>query len=436
MIRLIQNTGARDSLERAGTYEGVKMDNAKINKYASLIKISALVVFGIAILFAIVKKPEISPVLGEYYRQVDFTVYGGPAAESAWALSKVSTGFVASADTASFGQGLSDFYLMKFDENLSLKWTRTFGTKSKESLISTVETKDGEYLMAGGTDTGYYGESDGFVVMADSDGMEKWRSYFGGPNHDYLYSVCQAGKGAYIAAGYSSSFNVERNSDGYIVKFDDKGEMIWEKTYGKEGWDIFYKITPLKNGDFAAAGYTTSAGKGRSSMYIVRIDAQGNTKWSHAIGDVRDDRAISIIQSLDGGLLIAANSSSYVARGFGWDIVLIKTDENLNPQWSKVFPACEVEPGSNILENSDGTIMIAGVKKCYGPCDHNAYVIKTDSAGEMIWQRIYAGPGTDKANAIAKTGRGYAVFGTTMSKGANGDVFMVEIDENGEIINN
>ena len=411
------------------------MDNAKIKKYTAVIKTAALVIFGAAIFFTLYKKPEISPQLGEFYREVDFTVYGGTAAESAWGLRRIQGGYLAAADTSSFGAGQSDFYLMKFDEDLGLGWTRTFGTEGKESLICAIPDGSGGYLMAGGTDKGYYGESEGFVVRADEEGIETWRKYYGGPNHDYLYSVCAAGRDAFIAVGYSSSFNLERNSDAYAVKFDRSGKMLWEKTYGKEGWDILYSITPLKDGTFAAAGYTTSAGKGRSSMYFIKIDSNGSTKWAHTIGDVRDDRAVSIVQSKDGGLIITANSSSYVARGFGWDIVLIKTDGDLNPVWSKVFPACEVEPGSSVIENPDGSIVIAGVKKCYGVCDQNAYVIKTDSSGEMLWQRIYAGPATDKANGIAKTPSGYAVFGTTMSKGAYGDVFMLEIDENGEILN-
>ncbi len=409
------------------------MDYEKIRKHSALVKTAALVIFAAAIFFTIYKKPEISQELAEYYRETDFTVYGGAGVETAWGLAKYPGGYIGAADTASFGAGRSDFYLMLFDNELNLVKTRTFGTPANESMIAAVPDGKGGYIMAGGTDRGKYGESDGYVVRADSDGMQAWDAYFGGGNHDYLYSVCEAGKGAFVAAGYSSSFNLEKNSDGYLVKFDLDGNIIWERTYGRDGWDIFYKVIPLKNGDFLAAGYTTSAGKGRSSMYIVRTDPVGKPRWAHTIGDVRDDRAVSLLESQDGGLLVLSNSTSYIARGFGWDIVLIKTDENLNPLWSKVFPACEAEPGASLIENPDGSIVFAGVKKCYGVCIQNGYVVKTDRDGEMIWQRIFAGPANDRVNGIAKTNTGYALFGTTMSKGANGDIFMLAIDENGEM---
>lgn len=410
------------------------MDYEKIKKHSAIIKTLALAVFAVVIVVTVYKKPEISPELAEYYRETDFTAYGGAGVETAWGFSKYHGGYIGAAATASFGAGMSDFYLMLFDKELNLARTRTFGTPENESMFAAIPDGKGGYIMAGGTDRGKLGESDGYIVRADSDGMQVWDGHFGGGNHDYLYSVSAAGQGAFVAAGYSSSFNTEKNSDGYLVKFDLDGNIVWDRTYGKEGWDIFYKVIQLKNGDFVAAGYTTSAGKGRSSMYFVRTDPKGKPRWAHTIGDVRDDRAISLLESRDGGLIILSNSTSYIARGFGWDMVLIKTDANLNPLWSKVFPACEAEPGASLIENPDGSIVFAGAKKCYGICIPNAYVVKTDNTGEMIWQRIFAAPQNDRINGIAKTDRGYALFGTTLSKGANGDIFLLHIDENGEKI--
>ncbi|HPD18444.1 MAG TPA: hypothetical protein PLF61_02140, partial [Candidatus Goldiibacteriota bacterium] len=101
----------------------------------------------------------------------------------------------------------------------------------------------------------------------------------------------------------------------------------------------------------------------------------------------------------------------------------------------KSFPASELEVGNSIIQEQDNGFVVAGIKKCYGICDSNAYVIRTDADGNTKWIRIFAGKRDDVVNSICKVKDGYVIAGTTGSDGnGNGDVLLMKVGFDGEQI--
>ena len=411
------------------------MKEHEIKKNSRFIKLMAFVVFAFIAYFAINTKPKLPEELSRHMRQFPFKTYGGYNADTGWSVIEAGrSGFVIAGETASYGAGSTDAYLIKTDKNGDVEWTRTFGGDKNDAFISVI--KDGKNLIAaGGTASESAGETDMYVVKTDENGDVIWEKKFGGRNYDYGYSVIKTSDNNILCAGYTSSFNKMNNSDAYLVKISPEGGLVWENTYSTPGWDVFYSVVETPDSGFAAVGYTTDTDNKKMDLFFVRTDSKGRTLWKKKYGGNRDDEGVTVINTKDKGFLIAGKSSSYTARGFGWDIILIKTDAKGTQKWMKVFPAADVDAGTHVVETRDGYI-VAGTKKCYGICDANIYLFSVDKKGSLIDYRIFAGKSEEKLNGMALcSDGGVALTGYTLSYGyGRGDIFLTKISNKFEKI--
>jgi len=99
---------------------------------------------------------------------------------------------------------------------------------------------------------------------------------YGGEDRDFAYSIQQTKDGGYIVAGGTYSFGAE-NEDVYILKLKEDGSLEWQKTFGGRNYDEARSILQTTDGGYIAAGYTDSFGVGTRDVYVIKIDANGNS---------------------------------------------------------------------------------------------------------------------------------------------------------------
>jgi hypothetical protein len=94
------------------------------------------------------------------------------------------------------------------------------------------------------------------------------------------------------------------------------------------------------------------------------------------------------------------------------------------------------DAGSSVQQTSDGGYIIAGWTTSFGAGSYDAYVVKTDSAGDTLWTRTYGGPSDDFASCVQQTSDGgYIIAGTTYSFGAgSSDVYLAKTNHSGDTI--
>jgi len=152
-----------------------------------------------------------------------------------------------------------------------------------------------------------------------------WQKTYGGSGWDVANSIQQTSDGGYIVAGGTTSFGAGRRNV-YIIKLDEDGNKIWEKIYGGSGWDVANSIQQTSDGGYIVAGGTTSFGAGEKNVYIIKLDAYGNKIWEKTFGG--SGEAYSIQQTKDGGYIVAGWTESFGAGGS--DVYIIKLDEDGN----------------------------------------------------------------------------------------------------------
>jgi uncharacterized delta-60 repeat protein len=350
---------------------------------------------------------------------------GGSGDDFAHSITQSSDGgYVVAGYTSSFGAGSYDFYVVKLDSSGNVVWTKTIGGSGDDQAWSIIRSSDGNYVVAGWTNS-FGSNYDFYVVKLDSSGNIIWTKTIGGSGDDQAWSIIQSSDGGYVVAGRTSSFGAG-GWDFYVVKLDSSGNVQWTKTIGGPGsQDEAWSIIQSSDGGYVVAGWSDSFGAGLRDFYVVKLDANGNVVWSKTIGGIYGDGAHSIIQSSDGGYIVAGSTQTFGAGG--WDIYLVKLDSSGNVQWTKTIggPAF-LDDALSIIQSSDGGYVVAGGIQSFGAGGPDMYVVKLDSVGNVQWTKTIGGSGWDGAFSIIQSSDGgYVVAGYTRSFGAVGEDFYV-----------
>ncbi|MCW3985980.1 MAG: hypothetical protein NWE91_06195 [Candidatus Bathyarchaeota archaeon] len=358
--------------------------------------------------------------------------YGGTGLENARCMIQTSDGgYALAGDTASFGAGNKDFWLVKTDASGNMEWNQTYGGVRAEIAFSVVETSDGGYALAGRTKSFGAEIVDFWLVKVDSSGNQEWRKRYGGAGIEAARSVVETSDGGYALAGFTESFGAG-NKDFWLVKVDSSGNHEWNKTYGGAGIEAARSVVETSDGGYALAGETGSFGAGDVDFWLVKVDSSGNHEWNKTYGGALVDGAFSVVETSDGGYALAGFTESFGASGS--DFWLVKVDSSGNHEWNKTYGGGGNDPAHSLVETSvveagNGGYALAGFTVSFGEGGQDGWLIETDADGNMEWNQTYGGSGNDALNSVVKTDDGgYALAGFTESFGAgNKDFWLVKV---------
>ena len=247
--------------------------------------------------------------------------YGGMAddyGKSVWVNSDGT--MLIAGETNSFGNGGSDIYLFKVGASGSHFWSKCIGG-SNDDWAESVQTIGDGIIIAGGTKTFGAGMSDAFLVKTDTYGNKLWHKTFGGPADDLAFDLQQTQEGDFVVAGRTESFG-EGGVDAFLVKTDSSGNRQWEKCFGGEADDWARSVRQTTDGGYLLGGSSCSFGLGDSDFYLVKIGAYGELLWEKTRGQGENAYGNCAIQTAGGGFLLAGETSS--AAGVFSDGWLVK----------------------------------------------------------------------------------------------------------------
>ena len=329
-------------------------------------------------------------------------------------------GFVGTGQHQTSGAGSCDIYVYKVNGCGYPQWFKTYGGSSDDGGKCIQQTSDGGYIVAGLSHLGA-GDYDMTLLKLDAFGNIVWSKVFGGGAGDYGLYVQQTSDGGYILTGFMSGLGFGAE-DVALIRTDANGNLLWKQVYGGAGSEWGNYVEQTSDGGYKIAGYTTSFGAGGFDLYVLKVDASGNLQWSKTYGGAGAEGSsqwgISGKVTADGGFMICGNTTSYGAGGN--DVFMIKTDSLGALQWAKTYGgALEEQPRSAALTNDAGFI-ISGYTTSFGAGDLDAYLIKTDSMGNLLWSKAYGGSAYDKASMVRQApDGGYALAVVTASFGAD-----------------
>ena len=217
-----------------------------------------------------------------------------------------------------------------------------------------------------------------------------------------------------------------------LMQVSAEPSVMWDKTYGGTGYDRAQSLVVTSDGGYAILGRTTSFGEGGSDAWLVKTDALGNMMWNHTYGGTNFDAGMSLVATSDGGYAIAGHTSSFGAGDV--DFWLVKTDSAGNMLWQEAYGGTGLDRTYTMVVALDGGYALAGYTNSFDSENYDFWLVKTDSSGKMEWSQNYGGTEYEYAFSLVAThDGGYAIAGETGSFGAEGDFWLVKTDADGNM---
>jgi hypothetical protein len=312
---------------------------------------------------------------------------------------------------------LMPFVSLAYATPISQQWDRTYGGVDRETIGSIQQTTDGGYILAATTASFGVGMFSILVVKLNSNGEITWqRTYTAGNFIDTVYSIQQTTDGGYILAGGTMPL-YNNTMMAMIIKLDANGDILWNKTYPEV---VELKcIQQTLDGGYIACGHN----------FILKLGATGDITWHYAIPSVDFWKAQ---QTSDGGYVVSGerrnNSTSF-------DVLALKLASDGDIVWQKNYGGGGMDIGI-IHQTAEDEYFITGYTYSFGVGEIDAWILKLNSNGSIIWQKTYGGVNDDSINAIQQTSDGgYLASGETASFGAGDeDLWILKLDDSGNII--
>jgi len=364
--------------------------------------------------------------------------FGGRSYDEGRSLVNLADGSIVLAGRGSPGSSSNtDMVVIKVDRDGNKAWEKKFGGEETDEALDIISTSDGNLLVVGHSDSysGSPGIKDVFAVKIDASGNEIWNKTYGSNvTIDEANAAIEAHDGGYLLVGHSF---INGSLQVNAFKIDENGEKQWEKYFGgsasEQGADVI-----KTNEGYMIVGNTESKGKGKWDVWMLHIDKEGNELWDTTFGGGDNETANKVIQTKDGGYLIAGSTYSFAYAS--QDFWIIRTDKEGNEVWNKAFGALAAEEAFGLIETKDGNYVAAGFQEVWDEKEQavsdksfEVYMVKFDDKGEKIWERANGGEDEQRAFDIKETEDGsFMVVGLTKGNSRKGvDVVLIKANQSG-----
>lgn len=244
-----------------------------------------------------------------------------------------------------------------------------------------------------------------------------FESFIGSDNEDCAYSVVKLNDG-FLLAGYTTDGSNER---AYVVRTNSRGGVLWNNSfifYQDKETSEFWDAVNTSDGGFLLVGEVWVNDTNPDDFLIVKVNSSGDEVWSvNYGGDVSQEQARGVVQSSDGGFIITGYTNGHGAGEEIWETIIytVKVDSNGGLVWEKSFnPSEESSTSWSVTRTSDDGFIIVGDALYYydETSGYDAYVMKINSLGELVWDYAFDSGGSETAvNAIESSDGGFVIVG-------------------------
>ncbi len=350
--------------------------------------------------------------------------FGSNWYEYGWGLAQLNDGgFVITGRKEYKNDKTKDMIMIRTDENGFGIWKRTYGGSLDEEGYSVLQAPDGNILTIGYS-WSYGNGQDIFVVKTDLSGNKIWQKTYGGSNRDIGHKAIITSDGHILIVGQTNSPGISRgNDDVWLSKIDIDGNEKWYKAYGKMNHEVGYDIIELESGDFFIVGSREFYDDGAKDILLIKVDNLGNKIWDKTIGvqGQYEEIAYSISKSKfsDRYFICASTNSS---NNNWYDPQVINIDFDGNIIWNRIYNGSGLKHTRWVATSSiEGGATLVGTTNYYRSSGNNedAYVINIDKNGDKLWDFAVQGGDNDWGWDIIETYFGEIVLvGSTKSYGA------------------
>ncbi|QMU29526.1 T9SS type A sorting domain-containing protein [Adhaeribacter radiodurans] len=402
-----------------------------------------------------------------------------------------------------YGEHSTDFWLVKIKADGTELWDKTLGTSEFDLLTSLQQTSNGGYILGGYSSSGISGDktevsrggSDYWVLKLDNHEKQTQKIFFDSiPDINYVQQKTLSLK-ATATSGLPVSFSVVQGPatvKGNTLTFTGQGGLVivkatqagnadfypatevnhsfmlnnsqtWSVRFGSSDGDPLTSVIKTSDGGYLAGGYSLSGkngdktqnSQGSADYWIVKTNRYGKKLWDKRFGGTGPDYLSRVIQTLDGGYLLAGSSLSgkngdkTQTSQHGHDYWIIKIDAAGNKQWDKRYGGTGADRLIKVVQLKTGEYMLGGYSNSPASGDksqnswgeNDFWLVKIRATGTKIWDKRYGGSQDETLGSFTETRDGGFLLGgdsfseisgdkTQANRGSN-DFWVVRVDKDG-----
>ena len=289
--------------------------------------------------------------------------------------------------------------IIKYDSKGNLLWTKRLNENSNENMIKSItETDNGELILTGYVKNNIeindnltleaQGEKDGLIAKLDENGNIIWAKLVGGTEDEELLSITVVNDNKIIAGGYFSNQIVingnnivsQGKTDGLILEFDSKGEIIWKDIIGGSGEDRVLSLSKDLNDGYIVGGYFSDSinlnnglkidSNGNKDALLIKYKQNNEIEWERNFGGNQSEVINSVSVMSDGGYIVGGYFGSNqieVGNGeilgnktinSGTDGMILKYNNLGEFEWLKEIGTVYSEEVKTVLGTRDGGMLV------------------------------------------------------------------------------
>jgi hypothetical protein len=275
-----------------------------------------------------------------------------------------------------------------------------------------------------------------FLAKFNQSGDTVWTKNFGNTFLDNFSNIISDNNGGYILSGQTNKFTSGANEDGFIIKIDSVGNILWEKNYSSLGVENLTSIIKTNDNGYISTGFTHDSADIVWHTFIVKTDSAGNQQWQKNITINNFDIGVSVYQTADSNFVI-------MGSGGGQGHILKLSNDGATILWIKDLGSTNGGINEGALLSNGDFIMVGNTNEVYlgahGLVQTDGWIIKMNSNGDSLWTKTYIKQDLNYFTNVKQTndggfiltGYGKSNFDMSLDYFWDEDMWLVKVDSMG-----
>lgn len=362
----------------------------------------------------------------------------------------------------SVSKGSTDIWVVKLSKIGEIIWNRFIGGNNVDVATSIIQTNDDNYLILGysfSDNSGDFehnngGNADVWIIKIDQLGNIIWDTTISSEKHLTTNTIYSSKSGSFTFSGTVSEGTTDGTSSpdrSWLVELNGYGEVLWDSLFRAAEFDYQFSFYQTTDGNYISSG-TKTDGYLNSYNYVVELDKDKKLIQEFVFGNGRESLSFSKPLT-DGGLLMLSGSYSSSLDSLSYFI------SNENYLFSKInskgkitqhqFIGGSSKDSPRFFDIVDDGYLLTGLSFSSNSGDINSinngsadtWVVKLDTALNIVWERLIGGSDFDDLSKITATSDGGCIV-TGFTKSSNSgdiltenqgesDAWIIKMDANG-----
>jgi hypothetical protein len=357
-------------------------------------------------------------------------------------LIEINSGYIIAATVMQEGEDQTDIALIKTDKYGNQKEIKIIEGGGNDEAAKLLLTNDGGFIILGTYEDTLNKQDDIYLAKYNSDFTQVWEHFIGKISNDQGVAIndqgvaiAKSGSGFIIVGNTDEKNAVNGNPQGvndiFLIKTDTEGNTQWTNSFGGSSEDVSNDVISIAAG-ILILGTTNSFSEqlqGESNIILIQTNSVGNETDKFTYGGSYDDAGTSIIESGDGGYVIAGTINSIGGHS---DIYIAKLENDIHDvidNYSFGLSGTD-EVGYGLLK-TDIAYVVAG-NQVSGSVE-SAYFLKIDNNLQTPVEEFYGGYDAQVFYSLIQTSDGgFAMVGSSGFEG-NDQILLLKVNSDGEL---